>query len=79
MARRCSITGKGGLAGNRVSHAHNTTRMRQLPNLQKKRLFVPEYNRSVRVRVATSTLRSIEKMGLLAFLHKKGLSLSDIT
>ena len=79
MARKCEITGKGPLAGNSVSHAHNKTRRRQLPNLQKKRIFVPELNRSVRIRVSTSALRSIDKMGLAAFLRKNGLSLSDVT
>ena len=79
MARKCEITGKGPLTGNSVSHAHNKTKRRQLPNLQKKRIFVPELNRSVRIRVSTSALRSIDKMGLAAFLRKNGLSLSDVS
>ena len=79
MARKCQITGKGPLTGNSVSHAHNKTKRRQLPNLQRKRIFVPELNRTVRVRVSTSALRSIDKLGLAAFLRKNGLSLSDVT
>ena len=79
MARKCEITGKGPLTGNSVSHAHNKTKRRQLPNLQKKRIFVPELNKSVRIRVSTSALRSIDKMGLAAFLRKNGLSLSDVS
>ena len=79
MARKCEITGKGPLTGNSVSHAHNKTKRRQLPNLQRKRIFVPELNRSVRIRVSTSALRSIDKLGLAAFLRKNGLSLSDVT
>ena len=59
MPRRCAITGKGGLAGNNVSHANNRTKRRQLPNLQTKKIFVPELGRSVRVRVSTSALRTI--------------------
>ena len=78
MARKCEITGKRPLTGNSVSHAHNKTKRRQLPNLQRKRIFVPELNRSVRIRVSTSALRSIDKMGLAAFLRKNGLSLSDV-
>ncbi len=35
MAKRCDICGKGPLAGNNVSHAHNTTKRRWLPNLKK--------------------------------------------
>ncbi|MDE2754588.1 MAG: 50S ribosomal protein L28, partial [Gemmatimonadota bacterium] len=57
MARKCEITGKGPLTGNSVSHAHNKTKRRQLPNLQKKRIFVPELNKSVRIRVSTSAPR----------------------
>ena len=42
MAKRCRLTGKGPLSGNRVSHSHKKTRRRQLPNIQKKRLYIPE-------------------------------------
>ena len=79
MSRRCAITGKGGLAGNNVSHANNKTKRRQLPNLQKKRIFVPELGRMVRVRVSVSTLRTITRQGLLPYLKKQGLTLKDIT
>ncbi len=79
MSRRCAITGKGGLAGNNVSHAHNKTKRRQLPDLQKKRIFVPELGRTVRVRVSVSTLRTITRQGLLPYLKKQGLTLKDIT
>ena len=79
MSRRCAITGKGGLAGNNVSHAHNKTKRRQLPNLQKKRIFVPELGRTVRVRISVSTLRTITRQGLLPYLKKQGLTLKDNT
>ncbi len=79
MARKCEVTGKGPLVGYNVSHAHNKTKTRQLPNLQKKRIFVPELGRSVRIRVATSALRSIDKMGLVTFLRKNGMTLRDVT
>ena len=79
MSRKCDITGKRPLVGNNVSHAHNKTKKRQLPNLQTKRIFVPELRKSVRIKVSTSALRSIDKMGLTAFLRKNGLTLSDVT
>ncbi len=79
MSRKCEITGKRPLVGYNVSHAHNKTKKRQLPNLQKKRIFVPELGRSVRIRVSTSTLRSIDKVGLTAFLRKNGLTLRDLS
>ncbi len=79
MSRKCDITGKRPLVGYNVSHAHNKTKKRQLPNLQTKRIFVPELRKSVRIKVSTSALRSIDKVGLTAFLRKNGLTLSDIT
>ena len=50
MSRRCIVTGKSVMSGNNVSHAHNKTKKRQLPNLQYKRIFIPEEGRWVRVR-----------------------------
>ncbi|MDQ6972262.1 MAG: 50S ribosomal protein L28 [Mariprofundaceae bacterium] len=56
MAKRCDICGKGPMSGNNVSHAHNTTRRRFLPNLHKMRAVL---NGSVsRVSVCSSCLRS---------------------
>jgi large subunit ribosomal protein L28 len=79
MPRRCAITGKGSLTGNNVSHAHNKTKRQQHPNLQKKRIFIPELGRTVRVRISTSALRSITRQGLMPYLKKQGLTLKDIT
>jgi large subunit ribosomal protein L28 len=63
MARRCTLTRKGVLTGNNVSHANNKTRRRYLPNLQSRRLFSETLGQSVRLRIAASTLRTIEKRG----------------
>ena len=63
MARRCTLTRKGVLTGNNVSHANNKTRRRFLPNLQSRRLFSETLGESVRLRIAASTLRTIEKRG----------------
>ncbi|NNF05580.1 MAG: 50S ribosomal protein L28 [Candidatus Eisenbacteria bacterium] len=79
MSRRCSLTGKKPLAGNNVSHANNKTRRRQLPNLQVKRIFVPELNRTVRIKMSTRALRTLNKKGLVAFLKDEGLTLKDVT
>ena len=79
MSQKCKLTGKGPMAGNNVSHAHNKTRRRQLPNLQWKRLYVPELDRTVRVRLSTRALRTIDKKGLMTFLKEQGLTLKDIT
>lgn len=77
MAKRCEITGKRPNAGNNVSHANNKTRRRQLPNLQSKRIFVPELGRTVRMRLSTRALRSIDKIGVSAFLKKNGKTVQD--
>lgn len=79
MARKCKLSGKGPLVGNRVSHANNKTKMRQLPNLQSKRVYIPEEDRWVRVRLTARALRTVTKKGLLQYLKDEGLRLQDIT
>ena len=63
MSRRCELTGKGVMTGNNVSHAHNRTRRRFLPNLQRVSLHSDLLNQTVRFRVAVSTLRSVDRKG----------------
>ncbi|MCB1045109.1 MAG: 50S ribosomal protein L28 [Acidobacteria bacterium] len=79
MSRVCQITGKKPLKGKKVSHSHIRTNKHFRPNLVTKRIFVPELGRFVRVRVAARTLKSITKVGFLTYLHKQGLTLSDVT
>ena len=78
MSRKCKLTGKGPMAGNNVSHANNKTRRRWLPNLQWKRIYIPELDRTVRIRLSTRALRTIDKKGLLTYLRDEGLKLKDI-
>ena len=78
MSRICQITGKRPLVGNKVSHSNNRTRMRQLPNLQYKRLWVAELNQFVRVRVSTRAMRSIARMGFLPFCAKNGIDVVGV-
>lgn len=69
MSRRCQITGKGVLTGNNVSHANNKTRRRFLPNLQESALLSDALGVSVRMRVSTRGIRTVEHNGGLdAFL-----------
>lgn len=63
MARRCSITGKGVLTGNNVSHANNRTRRRFLPNLQDTSVLSDALGRMVRLRVSMNGLKTIEHNG----------------
>jgi large subunit ribosomal protein L28 len=78
MARRCDISGVTHQNGNRVSHANNKTHHKFESNLQSKRLFVPELGKTVRVRVSTRMLRTIDKLGFSGALRKHGLSLADV-
>ena len=69
MSRRCQITGKGVLTGNNVSHANNKTRRRYLPNLQETSLLSDVLGSSVRLRLTTNGIRTVEHNGGLdAFL-----------
>ena len=64
MSRVCQVTGKRPQSGNNVSHAHNKTRRRYLPNLQSHRFWVESEQRFVRLRVSTKGLRIIDKLGI---------------
>jgi large subunit ribosomal protein L28 len=79
MARRCDISGTTHQNGNRVSHANNKTHHKFESNLQTKRLFVPELGRTLRVRVSTRVLRTIDKLGFTATLKKYNLSIADVS
>ena len=63
MARKCQMTGIGPVSGNNISHAHNKTKRRFLPNIQKKRIWVKELNRFVTVKLSARALRTISKNG----------------
>ncbi|WP_456380711.1 50S ribosomal protein L28 [Hydrogenimonas sp.] len=62
MARKCAISGKGPMTGYNVSHAHNKTKRRFLPNLRTVRITLEDGTRK-KIRVAASTLRTMKKKG----------------
>ena len=64
MSRVCQVTGKRPVAGNNVSHAHNKTRRRFLPNLQIHRFWVESEKRFVTLRTTTKGMRIIDKKGI---------------
>ena len=78
MSRVCKITGKRPLVANNVSKANNKTKRKQFPNLQKKRYFIPELKKTVTLKLSTSAIKTIDRYGLLPYLNKKGMSLTDI-
>ena len=75
MARVCYMCGKGPATGNNVSHAHNKTRRRFLPNLHSHRFWVASENRWVKLRVSSKGMRIIDKQGIdtvLADMRARG-------
>ncbi len=76
MSRVCQVTGKKPVCGNNVSHAHNKTRRRFLPNLHTHRFWVESENRWVKLRVSTKGMRIIDKNGIdavIADMRKRGI------
>jgi large subunit ribosomal protein L28 len=63
MSRRCSITGKGVLVGNNVSHANNKSKRRFLPNLQETSLLSDALGHTVRVRLSVRALHTVDRNG----------------
>jgi large subunit ribosomal protein L28 len=77
MSKICELTGKGPLSGNNVSHSNRRTRRKFYPNLQTKKFYIPERDKWVTLKVSVSALRTINKLGLLAYiqkLEKKGIN-----
>ena len=70
MSKRCEITGVGVMYGNNVSHANNKTRRRFLPNLQKKKIWIPEEKRWVVVKATAKAFRTLDKKGYLAMMKE---------
>ena len=64
MSQVCQVTGKRPMSGNNVSHAHNKTRRRFLPNLHRRKFWVESENRWIKLRVSSNGLRIIDKLGI---------------
>jgi large subunit ribosomal protein L28 len=79
MAKKCDITGKTSQVGGRYSNRTRATqfnpcgKVRRQPNLQKKRIFVPELGKSVLINVTAKGLRTIAKNGAYQTLKKAAL------
>lgn len=79
MAKVCAVTKKGSIVGGRYSNRIRATKfnpggnLRKYPNLQKRRVFVPELNRSVVVTLSTKGFRTLQKNGAYKTLKEAGL------
>ena len=63
MSMKCQLTGKMYQSGNNVSHAKNRTKRRFLPNLQNITFISESLGKKIQLKVATSTIRTVEKKG----------------
>ena len=76
---KCQLTGKGPQFGNNRPWSRKATRRQWQPNVQQFTVYVPELGRSIKLRVSTDAMRTVNKMGLTAYLKKNNLSLKDLT
>lgn len=68
MSRVCELTGKRAMVGNNVSHAMNKTKRKFNVNLVKKRFYLPEEDKWLTLRVSTSALKNINRLGITAVI-----------
>ena len=79
MARSCVVTGKSTQIGGRYSNRTRATqftptgKVRRKANLQKRRIFIPELNKTVLVDISVNGLRHIKKNGAYKTLKKAGV------
>ena len=76
MSKVCQLTGKRPVAGNNVSFSNRKTKRRFLPNIHKKRYYIPELDKWVTLKVSANAMRTINKLGIYEYLvklEKKGV------
>ncbi len=70
MSKVCQITGIKYQNGNNVSHSRRRVKRRFLPNIAKKKFFIPEENKWVTLKVTSAGLRLIDKIGISAAIRR---------
>lgn len=78
MSSKRKITEKKPLFGQSRSKSFNTVKRKFKLNLQNKRIYVPEVDQWVRVKVTAKEIKTIDKIGLPAFLKRQGMSIHDL-
>jgi large subunit ribosomal protein L28 len=79
MAKICPVTKKGSMVAGGYSNRTRATQfnptgsVRKYPNLQKKKIFIPEMNKSITLTLSTKAIKTINKNGAYATLKKAGL------
>lgn len=70
MSKICQLTGKRPITGNNVSFSNRKTKRRFIPNIQKKRYYIPELDKWVTLKLSTKAMRTINKLGIYEYLQK---------
>ncbi len=70
MSKICQITGKKAIVGHKVSHSNVKTKRKFYPNLQVKRYFLEKEKKWVTLKLSTSAMRNINKIGISAVIKK---------
>jgi large subunit ribosomal protein L28 len=70
MSKICQLTGKKALKGNHVSFSNRKTKRRFNPNLVTKKFFIPEEQAWITIRLSTSALRTVNKIGITEALRR---------
>ncbi|MFQ3368942.1 MAG: large subunit ribosomal protein L28 [Flavobacteriaceae bacterium] len=68
MSRICELTGKTGMVGNNVSKALNRTKRKFNANLIKKRFYISDEDKWITLKISTSALKTINRIGISAAL-----------
>jgi large subunit ribosomal protein L28 len=72
---KSDITGKRKLLARNVSHSNIKTKRWQNVNIQTRRVWVPEQQRFVTLRLTTRDIRSIDKLGVIEYAKRHGVAL----
>ncbi|MFO0741307.1 MAG: 50S ribosomal protein L28 [Labilithrix sp.] len=72
---KSDITGKRKLKAQNVSHSNIKTKRWQNVNIQTRRVWVPELNRFVSLKLTTRDIRTIDKIGVMAYAKRHGVKL----
>ena len=75
---KSEITGRRKMVGNNVSHSNVKTKRWQNVNVQQKRVWVPELNRFLSVKLTTRDIRTIDKIGFVAFAKRHNYKIPGI-
>lgn len=75
---KCKLSGRKPMSGNRVSFSQRKTKRVFKPNVQSKKIYVAELGRSVRIQMSARAMRTVDKIGLLPYLQRQGLTLKDV-